>query len=71
MSHEKSEEMMRLLQELAVSKELDNDDTHLSTDAGRSEAQAKRARRRQEISEEMLQLAEESKSESHKPESTS
>ncbi len=63
MSHEKSEEMMQLLKELAVLKEMDGHDNALPPSLASDEAQTGRARRRREISEEMHRLAAESKDE--------
>lgn len=64
MSHEKSEEMMRLLQELAVLKDMATQEAAPFEDTASRDAQVQRARRRTEIAEEIQQLAEEAKAES-------
>ena len=63
MSHEKSEEMMRLLQELTILKEMDGDASSDDTDAALSQEQVLRERRKKQIAEEMHQLASEAKTE--------
>jgi hypothetical protein len=60
MSSENSEEMMLLLEELALLKQMDSEESASPADVAITEAQKERARRRKEISEEMQRLAEES-----------
>jgi hypothetical protein len=61
MSTEASEQMMRLLEELAVLKKIDSESSSGAGAADQQTSGQERQKRRDEISEEIQKLAEESK----------